>query len=89
MTVTPLAPILAAALVAASAMLAFPAQAQTAPGPATLQRVTKACRAETVRFCPALAETTPRPRDQVICLKPFKSSLSFNCRSAVNALTPR
>ena len=43
------------------------------------------CAAETARFCPASAEQTPR--DQALCLKFYKTSLSLGCRGAVNAVT--
>ena len=77
-------------LAAAACLAAFEAQAQPAPstGLGALRRITGACQEETVRFCPALVQSAPSPRDQYICLKAYKSSLSFNCRSAVNALSP-
>lgn len=76
-------------LAAACAILGQPAYAQSdpAPGAGGLRRITGACRAETARFCPALAGSVPTPRNQLICLRPYKSSLSLGCRSAVAALT--
>ena len=53
---------------------------------AALHRVTASCQRETARFCPALTETAP-PRDRVICLKDYRSSLSLGCRGAINAVT--
>lgn len=78
---------------AVGAMPAFaqedpPAQSRPA-GVAALRRVTKACQAETARFCPALADRPPSPRNAAICLRPYRSSLSFSCRGAVTALTSR
>jgi len=74
----------------------MPALAQEEPsaqprpaGVAALRRVTVACKAETARFCPALADRPPSPRNAAICLRPYRSSLSFGCRSAVTALTSR
>ena len=77
-------------LAAAVCLAAISAQAQPAPatGIGALRRITGACQAETARFCPALVQSVPSPRDQYICLKAYKSSLSFNCRGAVNALSP-
>ena len=51
-----------------------------------MRRVSAACQAETVRFCPSLEALAPSPREQYICLKSYKSSLSFNCRAAVNGV---
>ncbi len=62
------------------------AHAQSA-GQGTLRRVSGACQAETVRFCPSLEALVPSPREQYICLKSYKSSLSFNCRAAVNGVS--
>ncbi len=82
--------VLAAAMLG---VLVGPAVAQdtetpTAPptSAAALRRVTSSCRAETLRFCPALAQAAPTPRNQAICLRPYKTSLSLGCRSAVNAV---
>ena len=44
----------------------------------------KTCAPAFARFCPELAETH-RLRDQVICLKPYRLSLSLPCRRAVTA----
>ena len=66
-----------------------PAALAQQPGPGALSRITRACQAETLRFCPALDSSVPRPRDQLICLRPYRSSLSFNCRRAVNAAIAR
>lgn len=78
-------------LVVACAVLGHEARAQedapTAPGPGAYRRLTGACRAETARLCPALANAAPSARNQLICLRPYKSSLSLGCRSAVTALT--
>ena len=51
-----------------------------------LRRVPRSCKAEVVRFCPSLPEGA-RPRDQAICLKYYKTSLSLGCRGAVTAAT--
>lgn len=77
-------------LAAASCLAAAQAHAQPAPsaGLGALRRIAGACQAETARFCPALADSAPSPRNQYICLKAYKTSLSFNCRGAVNAMTP-
>ena len=69
-------------------------QAQTpgarAPGSQARDRsVARACRTEIPRFCPALTEAAvPSGRRAAICLKPYKSSLSFGCRRAVRAIFP-
>lgn len=75
--------LLAAAACLGIGLGASPAHAQPARQGA-LRRISGACRAETVRFCPSLEALAPSPREQYICLKSFKSSLSFNCRAAVN-----
>ena len=63
------------------------AHAQSEPSDAgAKRRIAGACRAETLRFCPAFEDRTPTPRNLAICLKSYKTSLSFNCRSAVNAV---
>ena len=76
----------AASCLAAPCLAASQASAQSA-GQGALRRVSGACQAETVRFCPALEALAPGPREQYICLKSYKSSLSFNCRAAVNAVS--
>src|ERR1700682_1399608 len=53
---------------------------------AALRRVAESCHAETQHFCPTL-QPSPTPRDEAICLKYYKTSLSLGCRSAVNAVT--
>ena len=60
------------------------AQPQTSQ--AALRRVAETCQAETQQFCPAL-QPSPTPRDEAICLKYYKTSLSLGCRSAINAVT--
>jgi hypothetical protein len=60
------------------------AQLQTSQ--AALRRVAETCQAETQQFCPAL-QPSPTPRDEAICLKYYKTSLSLGCRSAINAVT--
>lgn len=62
------------------------APAAASPSATVLRRVTTACQAEMQRFCPALSGT-PSARSQAICLRPYRTSLSLGCRSAVNALT--
>ncbi len=49
-----------------------------------LTRVAKACQAEAERFCPYLGEDA-MPQDRYICLRPYKTSASLGCRSAINA----
>jgi hypothetical protein len=77
-------------LAAAGCVLAVQAHAQPAPASnqGALRRISGACQAETARYCPALAQSAPSPREQYICLKSYKSSLSFNCRGAVNGAAP-
>ncbi len=63
------------------------AQDLTAPD-GSLIRHTKlelACGDALARFCPDLSETPGQTRNQLICLKPYRTSLSQNCRSTVNA----
>ncbi len=83
MAATVLIRLLAAAACLGAGLAASPAHAQSA-GQGALRRVSGACQAETVRFCPSLEALAPSPREQYICLKSYKSSLSFNCRAAVN-----
>lgn len=68
------------------AVLAYtmPAAAQSTRTTAYAQ-VGKACAPEVRRFCPALDGTAPQPRNQAICLKPYRTSLSLSCRRAVTA----
>jgi hypothetical protein len=53
---------------------------------AAFRRVAESCHAETLQFCPTL-QPSPTPRDEAICLKYYKTSLSLGCRSAINAVT--
>jgi Tfp pilus assembly protein PilE len=66
------------------------AQTQPATQPQTsqaaLRRVAESCQAETQHFCPTL-QPSPTPRDEAICLKYYKTSLSLGCRGAINAVT--
>jgi hypothetical protein len=68
------------------------AEAQTQPATqpqtsqAALRRVAESCQAETQQFCPTL-QPHPTPRDEAICLKYYKTSLSLGCRGAINAVT--
>ena len=68
------------------AVLAYtmPAAAQSTRTAAYAQ-VGKVCVSEVRRFCPALDGAAPQPRNQAICLKPYRSSLSLSCRRAVTA----
>ena len=75
----------AASWLAAPCLAASQAHAQST-GQGAMRRVSAACQAETVRFCPSLEALAPSPREQYICLKSYKSSLSFNCRAAVNGV---
>ncbi len=60
-----------------------PDTAGPSPG-AALRQVSAVCAGEIARFCPELSDPVS-PRNQVICLKPFKSDLSLACRGTVNA----
>lgn len=53
--------------------------------PARRMKLDGVCAPALERFCPALAQTPGQTRNQVICLKPYRSSLSLSCRSAVTA----
>ncbi|MDP9096427.1 MAG: hypothetical protein M3N26_07755 [Pseudomonadota bacterium] len=53
------------------------------PKPARRMKLDSVCAASLERFCPALAATPGQTRNQVICLKPYRSSLPLSCRSAV------
>ncbi len=73
-------------------VMAVTAQAQNAAqAPGTVTNATKfanvvtACKFDYPRFCPASTSGTADGRDQVICLKYFKSDLSLGCRRAVVA----
>lgn len=68
------------------------AQAQTATAPRTpaetraaLRRVETSCVAEYAKSCPMPPSGVVSGRDQVICLKTIKPSLSMACRRAVVA----
>lgn len=73
------------ALVLASPGLARAQEAAPGTPAAALRRVAASCKAETERFCPALAGTAS-PRSQAICLRPYRISLSLPCRGAVNSV---
>ncbi len=77
---------------AALTVMAGSAQAQKsakAPGEVTsatkFANVVSSCTTDYPRFCPPSASGTVGGRDQVICLKYFKSNLSLGCRRAVVA----
>jgi hypothetical protein len=48
--------------------------------------VSRACVSEVARFCPTAEQDAAASHAQAICLKPYLSSLSFNCRRAVKAV---
>ncbi|MDT7950892.1 MAG: hypothetical protein RQ966_05240 [Acetobacteraceae bacterium] len=48
-------------------------------------KLEQACHDGLARFCPDLAATPGQTRSEMICLKPYRTSLSFGCRAAVNA----
>lgn len=52
------------------------------------RQVAQSCVTEYKRLCPAAELTGLRPRAMVLCLKPYKMSLSLGCRRAVNAVSP-
>lgn len=58
------------------------------PTPRAYRRVAQSCVTEYKRLCPAAEATGPQPRAMVICLKPYKTSLSLRCRRAVGAVSP-
>ena len=43
------------------------------------------CAQSLEQFCPALADGPAQLRNQVICLRPYRSSLPLACRKAVTA----
>ncbi len=43
------------------------------------------CGGAIQRFCPTLAATPGQTRNEVICLRPYRSSLPYACRKAVDA----
>lgn len=65
---------------------AGPTAAQTARATAYAQ-VGKSCVPETRRLCPTLDPAISQLRNQAICLKPYRNSLSLSCRRAVAAAT--
>lgn len=79
----------AAALAAACLAPVAHARAQTSgPPPARVlyAQVAKSCAADVRRFCPGLGASSPR--NQAICLKPYKSDLGSGCRRAVKSVFP-
>lgn len=65
----------------------WPAGAQPATDPGrvrAMSRLASACPEDVERFCPYL-EAEAGGREQLICLRPYRSSLSLGCRTAVNA----
>ena len=73
------------ALLLAGAVAAPPALGQELPASAARARVVQTCQAEARRFCPAGEDGAQVGRNTVICLRPFRTSLSLPCRAAVNA----
>ena len=47
-------------------------------------KLERACSDALVRFCPELAAMPGQTMNQMICLKPYRTSLTPWCRSAVN-----
>ena len=88
MTDMPHLPRLALAGLAVLLPLAGPAWAQSASRTAGYAAVARSCMSEARRLCPSLGEGTPQPRGMAICLRPYKSSLSLQCRQAVKATSP-
>lgn len=58
------------------------------PTPRAYQQVGRSCAAEYRRLCPAAELAGPQPRAMVMCLKPYKTSLSLGCRRAIGAVSP-
>ncbi len=48
-------------------------------------KLERSCSDALTRFCPDLSATPGQTRNQVICLKPYRSNLAPYCRAAVNA----
>ncbi len=63
------------------------AQDLVAPDGSLIRRtkLERSCAVSLARFCPDLADTPGQTRNQVICLKPYRTSLPPFCRAAVNA----
>ena len=68
--------------------LSTPGHAQAASLAASSGGITRSCAAEALRLCPGLDAGVPQPRGLAICLRPYKSSLSPQCRRAVRAASP-
>ncbi len=69
------------------AVACVPARAQERTPEALAKRdIGKLCKQETIRYCPAFKGRTPTPRNQAICLRPYKMNLSFGCRRAVSTI---
>lgn len=56
------------------------------PADAAWHHVSQSCHAEATRFCPRTADAST-PREEAICLKFYRTSLSPGCRGAINAVT--
>ncbi len=54
--------------------------------PARSIKLDSVCAESLARFCPDLEATPGQTRNQMICLKPYRSSLPLSCRSAVKAV---
>lgn len=54
---------------------------------AAMHAVALSCTEDYPRFCPDQGTSEITARDQLICLKPFKTDLSLPCRKAVTAAT--
>ncbi len=66
-----------------AAALAQEASASVESKTAAYRDVRTACERDTAKFCPAIAQATAIPRDQVMCLKTYRVDLSLNCRKAL------
>ena len=53
--------------------------------PVQITRLEAACGPALSRFCPELTIAPGQTRNEIICLKPYRSNLTSGCRSAIVA----
>jgi len=51
-------------------------------------QVVKRCARDAERLCPWLDPATRQPRNEVMCLRPYRATVSLGCRRALRAILP-
>jgi hypothetical protein len=48
-------------------------------------QVIQACARDAGRLCPWINPSTPEPRTEIMCLRPYRATVSLACRRALRA----